>query len=120
MIRILAFLAALIAFLAIAFGAVGAHFVTDPQAKAWLDTGSRFALPHAVAIFALLAWRKSPPVVAGGWLLAVGSLAFSGSLYLLAFGFNAAGLAPVGGTIMMLGWLWIALQALIGRENPIR
>ena len=52
--RILPLLAAVCGFLAIAFGAFGAHGMADPQAKAWAQTGTAYLLPHVVAVFALL------------------------------------------------------------------
>lgn len=114
MSRSLPFVAALSALSAIALGAFGAHAISDPQAKAWIQTAVLFQLPHAVAVFALLGWRDVRPVRLGAWALLAGSLLFSGSLHALALGAprGAAALAPVGGMLLMLGWGWIALTAL--------
>lgn len=120
--RFLPALAALNALLAIGFGAFGAHAISDPQAQEWIRTGVTFQLPHAVAVFALLAWRNQRPVYFGAWMLAVGSLLFALSLYLLALGAprGMAAAAPIGGTLMMLGWAWIGVVALAvakGKRN---
>ncbi len=114
--RFLPALAALNAMLALAFGTFAAHGLDDPQARDWIMTGVLFQLPHAAAVFALLGWRNSRPVRIGAWALAVGSLIFASVLDLLALGAPraVAMLAPVGGTLMMLGWIWIALVALAG------
>lgn len=75
-----------------------------------------FQLPHVAAVFALLAWSDARPVRAGAWMVAVGSFLFATILDLLALGAPrwVAALAPAGGTLMMLGWTWIAFLALAG------
>jgi len=117
--RILPGLAALSGFTAIAVGAVAAHAVRDPQAKAWLATAVQFQLPHAAAVFALLGWRDTNGVRAGAWLLLAGSLMFAASLDLLAFGLprSVSALAPVGGLTMMAGWLLLAVTGFRSRAG---
>ncbi|GGE17994.1 DUF423 domain-containing protein [Polymorphobacter glacialis] len=117
--RLLPAFAALNAVLALAFGAFAAHAIEDPQARDWIRTGVTFQLPHAAAIFALLPWRSTRPVRAATWLLALGTFLFATSLYALALGAprGAAALAPIGGTLMLLGWLWIAIIALTGKND---
>jgi len=124
--RYLPSLAALSAVTAIAVGAAAVHGVTDPQAKAWLQTGVQFQLPHAVAVFALLGWRDTPAVRGGAWGLLIGSLIFAATLDGLALGaprwFGA--ITPIGGSAMLLGWLWLALAPFVpssgtmGRGGP--
>ncbi|MGL6043576.1 MAG: DUF423 domain-containing protein [Sandaracinobacteroides sp.] len=108
-------LAALNGFLAISFGAFGAHAISSPQAQAWITTATQFQLAHAVAVFALLAWQPvRPPVRIAGWFLAIGSLLFATALQALALGAPkaVAMVAPVGGAAMLLGWLLVLLAAL--------
>lgn len=116
--RYLPSLAALSAVTAIAVGAAAVHGVTDPYAKQLLQTGVQFQLPHAIAVFALLGWRDIPTVRGGAWALLVGSLIFAGTLDCLALGsprwFGA--ITPVGGSMMLLGWLWLALAPFV----PVR
>ncbi|MFN7398610.1 MAG: DUF423 domain-containing protein, partial [Sandaracinobacter sp.] len=82
--RLLLAIAALNGLLAVGLGAFGAHAISDPQAKDWLETATRFQLPHAVAVLACLAlWPR------GRWaplLLGVGALLFAGALQALALG----------------------------------
>jgi uncharacterized membrane protein YgdD (TMEM256/DUF423 family) len=110
MARALPLLAALNGLLAVALGAFAAHALADPQAKAWAETAARFQLPHAVAVFALLGWRDSPAMRRAAWALTLGTLLFGLSLDALALGAprGAAMVAPVGGTLMILGWLGVA------------
>src|SRR5439155_1157460 len=87
--RIWLTLASVWGFMAVGAGAFGAHGVSDPQAKGWLETGGHYQLIHALAVFACyVAWRLLEATAAGvaAWLFLAGALVFSGSLYLMAFG----------------------------------
>jgi uncharacterized membrane protein YgdD (TMEM256/DUF423 family) len=79
-------------------------------------TGVQFQLPHVAAVFALLAWRNSKLVRSGAWAVSLGSLIFASDLDALALGAPrwVAALAPIGGSLMMIGWLWLGLVALAG------
>lgn len=114
--RYLPAFAAFNAILALTFGTFAAHGIKDPQARDWIMTGVMFQLPHVAAIFALIAWRDGPAVRRGAWAIAIGSFIFASVLNALALGAPRpiAVLAPIGGTLMMLGWFWIALLALAG------
>jgi len=98
-----AFWAALSAALAIAAGAFGAHGVESDQARDWLKTGGIYQLIHAVAAIAMLPAARGPAV-----LMLAGAAVFAGTLYLMALGaprwFGA--ITPVGGTAMIVAWLW--------------
>lgn len=109
--RLLILLAALNGLLAVGVGAFGAHGITDPQARDWIRTATLFQLPHAAAAIAILAWR--PRARVAPWLMLLGALLFAGSLQALALGAprSAGMLAPVGGSLMILGWLVLAAAA---------
>ena len=114
--RLIVGLAALSGFLAIAAGAFGAHAISDPTAKGWLETGGHYQLVHAVAAIAAAILRSHGVARAllSGWLFLVGALVFSGSLYLMAAGapllFGAV--TPIGGVLMLAGWANLGLAAL--------
>jgi uncharacterized membrane protein YgdD (TMEM256/DUF423 family) len=105
-------LAGLNGLLAVGLGAFGAHAISDPQAKDWLETATRFQLPHAVAMLACLAlWpRKGLAAL----LLGVGALLFAGALQALALGAprGVAMVAPLGGGLMLAGWVVVVVSAL--------
>jgi uncharacterized membrane protein YgdD (TMEM256/DUF423 family) len=106
------------AILALTFGTFAAHGIRDSQAREWIMTGAMFQLPHVAAVFGLLAWRDSKLVRSGAWIIAIGSFIFAGVLNALALGGprGIAAFAPIGGSLMMIGWLWIGLVALGGER----
>lgn len=116
--RYLPALAAFNAILALAFGTFAAHGIKDPQAREWIMTGVMFQLPHVAAVFGILGWRNSAIVRSPAWAISIGSLIFAGDLYALALGAPryVAAFAPIGGSMMMIGWLWLAIVALAGER----
>jgi uncharacterized membrane protein YgdD (TMEM256/DUF423 family) len=72
-----------------------------------------YGLIHAVAVLVV-----APHVRAAAWLLLVGSLIFSGTLYAMAFGAPRVlgAVTPIGGVLMIAGWLWFAVQAFSSRN----
>lgn len=106
---ILATLGALSAALAIGAGAFGAHGASSPQAAEYLRLGGMYQLIHAVAVVVLAGQAKGP-----AWLLLVGAAVFSGTLYLMAIGMPKwlGAITPIGGTLLIVGWLWAAVAYL--------
>lgn len=100
----LAILAAISAAMAISAGAFGAH-AAQGAAVEWLKTGGFYQLIHAVAVLVIV--QRFP---SAAWLLLIGSLIFSLSLYAMALGaprwFGA--ITPIGGLTMIIGWLTCA------------
>ncbi len=109
--------AALNGFLAVAAGAFAAHGMEGAAAD-WLRTGSRYEMWHALALLAV-AWRREAEgprtaLAVAGWAFVVGTILFSGSLYVLAVtGWRGAGMvAPVGGAAFLVGWAALGWSAL--------
>jgi uncharacterized membrane protein YgdD (TMEM256/DUF423 family) len=114
--RAFAVAGAISAGLAVAAGALGAHTLRGrlaPELLATFETGVRYQLYHALALW-LVAWALTrwpgPAVRAAGWLFLAGTVIFSGSLYLLALtGARALGaLTPLGGLAFLAGWVALA------------
>ena len=108
--------------LAVACGAFGAHLLRSRlpgDLLAVWSTGAQYHLIHAVALLALaLAHRAGVPSLRLPYgLLVAGSLLFSGSLYALALsGIRLLGaVTPVGGTLLVAGWVSIACCGRIRR-----
>ncbi len=97
--------AALSGALAVGAGAFGAHGAHGEAAE-WLKTGAHYQLVHAVV--ALVAMRLDAR--GAGWLFVAGGALFAGTLYLMALGaprwFGA--ITPIGGALLIAGWLWLA------------
>jgi uncharacterized membrane protein YgdD (TMEM256/DUF423 family) len=117
-------IASLWGFMAVAAGAFGAHGVADPKAKEWLQTGGHYQLIHALAVFACyLVWRElqSPAAGVAAWLFLAGALVFSGSLYLMAFGGPRilGAVTPIGGLLLLAGWLVLGWSAWSGTRSGL-
>lgn len=119
----------------VALGAFGTHALrsrVSPERLAWFETGVRYQLWHALALFAVVLvgslrmvsgaeWygllvsegTMGWPAAIAGWLFIAGTALFSGSLYALALtGRRRWGaVAPVGGTCFLLGWASLVLAA---------
>ncbi len=108
----LTLLAALSGALAVMAGAYGAHGATGQPAE-WLRTGAHYQLVHAVAVFAL---AGRPLGRAAGWSLVAGGGLFAGTLYLMAFGAPhwLGAITPLGGLLLIAGWLVAAAGAWRG------
>ena len=109
-------------FVAVALGAFGAHALGErlsPEALDWWRTGVFYQLTHAPVIALLGVLQPSGRRVGrAGWTLSLGSLIFSGTLYLMALGLPRwlGAITPVGGTLLLAGWV---LLALASRERPL-
>jgi uncharacterized membrane protein YgdD (TMEM256/DUF423 family) len=105
-------LAALFAAIAIAAGAFGSHGAGAREAEL-LRTGGFYQLVHAVAVIGFAGRFRGPAVA-----LLAGSAIFAFSLYGLALGAPRwlGAIAPVGGSAMIIGWLWIAYRASMSRN----
>jgi uncharacterized membrane protein YgdD (TMEM256/DUF423 family) len=108
-------LAALSGLVSVAAGAFAAHGVADPAARDWLHTGANYEAIHALAVLAVAALFPSGARRVG-WpsaLFLLGSLLFSGSLYVMALGGPRwlGAVTPVGGLLFLAGWATLAWAA---------
>jgi uncharacterized membrane protein YgdD (TMEM256/DUF423 family) len=103
--------AALSGALAVAAGAFGAHGA-EGKAAEWLRTGGLYQLIHAVAALVALRLDAKGP----GWLFVAGGAVFACSLYAMALGGPRwlGAVTPVGGALMIGGWLWLAWFGMRG------
>lgn len=112
--RNLAVFAAFNGAMAVAVGAFASHGA-GPQIKTLLTTGASYQLTHALLalICSIIPAGGKLPVLAG-WLGSIGglifclALAFLGLLSLPALG----AVAPIGGVLMIAGWVVLAFAAL--------
>jgi len=104
----------ILGFLGVAAGAFGAHALGDSldvDRIRTFETAVRYQLIHALALIgiglATARWPDRNWWIAGA-LITAGTVVFSGSLYALSLtdigAFGAV--APVGGVLLLAGWLW--------------
>lgn len=119
-IKNLLFLAACTGALAIALGAFGAHglkSILAPEALATWQTAVFYHLVHSVLLIGIclrLLLDDARRLFLAAYSVSGGILLFSGSLYILALGGPAlfGPVTPIGGVLLIVGWLSIAAYAL--------
>lgn len=120
--RLFAVLASASAFIAVAAGAFGAHALRariPADLLAVFETGARYHMYHALALFAV-AWAATQwptsLVRTAGWLFVAGTVVFSGSLYAMSLtGARWLGaVTPIGGLCFLGGWLALAVAVWRG------
>lgn len=108
-------------FLSVAIGAFGAHGLAGKVSERMLEnwqTGAHYHIVHALALlFIGLFMDKlgpSPLVTTAGWLIFVGVILFSGSLYLMALTnvTKLGAITPLGGLSFIIGWVLVAVAAI--------
>lgn len=102
---------ALLCGVAVGLGAYASHGV-EGAAAVRLGLAALFGFGHGLALVVLAPravgrWTIAPPL-----LLLAGVLLFSGSLAAAALAGASTRLAPVGGSLLMLGWLAQAVASL--------
>ncbi len=112
--------------LSVLFGAFGAHGLKSMAVEAKLiasfETAARYQLYHALGL--MIIFLLSPHKLKlsllniAGWLMVVGTVLFSGSLYVYVLsGIKAfAMITPVGGTLMIAAWISLFIATLKGQE----
>ena len=113
--NLLVSVAALSGAIAIMAGAFAAHGASG-SAIEWLKTGAFYQLIHAVAVISIVErdGHKMPAI-----LFLLGACIFSTSLYLMALGapiwFGA--ITPIGGVLMIMGWIMLAYRSFRQRSE---
>ena len=103
--------------IAVALGAFGAHGlknIVSAQQLEWWHTATLYLFIHALGLLLaglLIRLRYATQITA--WLLQIGIIIFAGSLYAMTLGaplwFGA--ITPIGGVLMIAGWLWLAVSS---------
>ncbi|HEU4685027.1 MAG TPA: DUF423 domain-containing protein [Nitrospira sp.] len=114
----------LMAALAVAAGAFGAHMLKgllDGSMLAVFETAVRYQMYHAIGVcLVALAADRYPAsrLPLAGWCFIAGIVLFSGSLYVLALsGVRWLGaVTPLGGVAFIAGWSLLIWQALVGSK----
>ncbi|MFT5194480.1 MAG: uncharacterized membrane protein YgdD (TMEM256/DUF423 family) [Cellvibrionaceae bacterium] len=108
-------------FIGVGLGAFGAHsfaeFLAAAGREGTFETAVRYQVYHALALLVvgiLNSQSASPLLSWGGWLFFVGTLVFSGSLYILIYsGVKWLGaITPIGGVLFLAGWACLVIYAI--------
>jgi uncharacterized membrane protein YgdD (TMEM256/DUF423 family) len=116
---------------AVALGAMGAHFLKSKLATGLItennlnafDTATKYHLIHSIVVlFVSLAIEKldSKLITKAGYCFMAGIILFSGSIYILStsnlMGLSAVNwlgpITPIGGIFLITGWLMLAFSGL--------
>lgn len=115
--RALLVVAGLAGMLGVAMAAAGAHVPGGER----LGTAGNMAMAQAPALLALGFFVPATALLMSisAWAIAIGLVLFAGALafHTLTGSPTLAFLAPIGGTTMMLGWLGIAIAALVQKRR---
>jgi uncharacterized membrane protein YgdD (TMEM256/DUF423 family) len=119
--RAIIFAGALLAAAGVMLGAFGAHALDGrltAQQALWWQTAVDYQMWHGLGLLlvAALPLRRRRPAA---WCLGLGCLIFSGTLYAMALGLPRwlGAVTPVGGILMIAGWLLLAWQAFASRSD---
>ncbi|WP_296244057.1 MULTISPECIES: DUF423 domain-containing protein [unclassified Psychrobacter] len=102
--------------IAVALGAFGAHGLKNSisiQQLEWWQTATLYWFIHGLGLLLVgVLIRLNYTTQTTAWLLQIGALIFAGSLYAMTLGaprwFGA--ITPIGGVLMIAGWLWLAIS----------
>ncbi len=116
---------AIVAALAVAAGALGAHALEKILAERQLrsfETAVRYQLFHAVGLILVGLLAAQAPAEHwswAGWLFLVGVVLFSGGIYAwLSTGIQPfVHIVPIGGVLLILGWIVLAVVAAYSRTG---
>lgn len=108
--RLLATLAALTGLLGVAFAAVGAHVIHDPVAAGHAASAATLQMVHALAALLALTMLPRRTGRAIAVMFIAGAALFAIGVDVHALGGPSLGpVAPIGGTLLMLGWAGLAV-----------
>ncbi|WDM24169.1 DUF423 domain-containing protein [Paenibacillus polymyxa] len=121
--KILLLLGCIVMFLAVALGAFGAHALKKRLSADMISifqTGIQYQIAHGLGLLLLgvLAGSlvHSSLIVTAGWVMLVGILLFSGSLYALSIsGVRKLGaITPIGGLAFLASWVIVIVAVVQG------
>lgn len=119
--NIFVFLGAINACISVALGAFGAHGLKGIMDQKYLDiweTGVRYEMYHALGLIAigiLSGTLKSSALLSwSGWLMLIGIVLFSDSLYVLSLTkISVLGaITPIGGVAFLASWILLGIAAV--------
>lgn len=123
MIQTILIIGCIMMVLAVALGAFGAHALKkklNADMMKVYETGVQYHIAHGLGMLVVgtlgHSLTHSSLAVTAGWLLFVGIILFSGSLYVLSFtGVRKLGaITPLGGLAFIAGWIVLLVAVMQG------
>ncbi|MBM7645422.1 uncharacterized membrane protein YgdD (TMEM256/DUF423 family) [Scopulibacillus daqui] len=125
MSKLFIILGSALAFLSVALGAFGAHILKakiGEQHLSVFETGVQYQMMHAigliiVGILSMTAFQGQSSLLNwAGWIMLIGIILFSGSLYMLSTTqISAFGpITPIGGVAFLVSWLLVIIAFIKG------
>lgn len=111
------------AFLAVAFGAFGAHALKEKLSERYLaiwETAVQYQMYHAIGLI-VIGILMSSSIIGNvsqlswaGYLMLAGIVIFSGSLYILSLsGIGILGaITPIGGVAFLAAWVFVIIAVV--------
>jgi len=111
------------AFLAVAFGAFGAHALKEKLSEKYLaiwETAVQYQMYHAIGLI-VIGILMSASIIGNvsqlnwaGYLMLAGIVIFSGSLYVLSLsGIGVLGaITPIGGVLFLAAWVLVIVAVV--------
>ena len=111
-------IAAVVGFTGVSLGAFGAHglesILSIGERSEWWGTAVDYHMWHALALLGVgLVVERTGRGRAAGWCFLLGITVFSGTLYGLGLGGPRwlGAVTPLGGLLLLSGWLFLGLGA---------
>jgi uncharacterized membrane protein YgdD (TMEM256/DUF423 family) len=114
---------ALVGLSTVAMAAIAAHGLTalEPAALQSVHSAVEMQGWHALALLACGLWAPRGGALAdwAGAAFSLGIVLFCGGVYAVAlFDVRLGMMAPAGGVLLMLGWVMLAISAVITTRRP--
>ena len=118
--KVLIIVGAINALLSVACGAFGAHGLEGKLSEHYLEvweTACRYQMYHGLGIILLGVLKQMTGIQlfgTAGWVMLIGIILFSGSLFVLATsGIKILGaITPIGGVFFIASWVMVIVAAL--------
>jgi len=104
----------------VALSAIAAHaslVIDTPAMHEAMRAAATLILAHAGALIAIATWQRAAPnpkIDAATAMIAAGVVIFTFAIAIHAFaGLKIPGMAPIGGSLTMLGWFTLAIAGAL-------
>ncbi len=125
--KIFGTIGALFCFLAVLAGALGSHalknYLAHMGSQSNFNLATRYVFYHGLALMLTGLVRDYYPgstFYLAGWLFVAGTILFQGNLFLMSLSHfrSLSFMTPIGGMLLLVGWLVFAYSAIRVKLSP--